>query len=82
LKEPGSVVLMAVAAKFAVSYVVTSSSSERARRFGETFSRFRSDYRRGFGWVNAFIDHLHTRLGTTSTYNGIADLQTLQIITH
>jgi hypothetical protein len=31
--------------------------------------------------VNEFIDHLYTRLGTTSTYNAIADLITLQITT-
>jgi hypothetical protein len=29
--------------------------------------------------VNEFIDHLYTRLGTTSTYNAIADLHPLQI---
>jgi hypothetical protein len=29
--------------------------------------------------VNGFIYYLHTRLGTTSTYNAIADLHTLQI---
>jgi hypothetical protein len=29
--------------------------------------------------VNGFIEHLHTRLETTSTYNAIADLHTLQI---
>jgi hypothetical protein len=29
--------------------------------------------------MNRFIDHLYTRLGTTSTYNAVADLHTLQI---
>jgi hypothetical protein len=29
--------------------------------------------------VNGFIDHLYTRLGTTSNCNAIADLPTLQI---
>jgi hypothetical protein len=33
----------------------------------------------GFGLVTGFIDHLYTRLGTTSNYNAIADLHTLQI---
>jgi hypothetical protein len=33
----------------------------------------------GFGLVNGFIDHLYTRLGTTSTHNAIADLHILQI---
>jgi hypothetical protein len=32
-----------------------------------------------FGLMNGFIYHLQTRLGTTSTYNAIADLHTLQI---
>jgi hypothetical protein len=29
--------------------------------------------------MNGFIDNLYTRLGTTSIYNDIADLHTLQI---
>jgi hypothetical protein len=33
----------------------------------------------GFGLVNGFIDHSHTWLRTTSTYNVITDLHTLQI---
>jgi hypothetical protein len=33
----------------------------------------------GFGLVNGFIDHLHARLGTTSTYKAIADLHALKI---
>jgi hypothetical protein len=31
--------------------------------------------------VNVFINHLYTLLGTTSPYNAIADLHTLQITT-
>jgi hypothetical protein len=31
--------------------------------------------------MNGFIDHLYTLLGITSTYNVIANLYTLQIIT-
>jgi hypothetical protein len=33
------------------------------------------------GEVNGFIDHLHTPLGTTSTYNTIADFHTSQTTT-
>jgi hypothetical protein len=32
-----------------------------------------SDHRRGFGLDNGFIDHLYTRLGTTSNYSAIAN---------
>jgi hypothetical protein len=35
----------------------------------------------GFALVNRFIDQLHTRLWTTSTYSAIADLHNLQITT-
>jgi hypothetical protein len=34
-----------------------------------------SDYRE-FGLLNTFIDHLRTRLGTTSIYKAIADFRT------
>jgi hypothetical protein len=40
-----------------------------------------SDYKRGLELVNEFIDHFYTWLETTSTYNAIADLHTLQITT-
>jgi hypothetical protein len=33
----------------------------------------------GFGLVNGFIDHLYTRLGTTSNYGAIANLHNSQI---
>jgi hypothetical protein len=33
----------------------------------------------GFGLVTGFIGHLYTQLVTTSTYNAIASLHTLQI---
>jgi hypothetical protein len=39
------------------------------------------DSRRHFRLNIAFIDHLYTKLGTTSNYNAIADLHTLQINT-
>jgi hypothetical protein len=35
-------------------------------------------YRRGFGLVIGFADHLYTCLGTTSNYSAIADFHTLQ----
>jgi hypothetical protein len=35
----------------------------------------------GYGLVNGFIDHLYTRLGTTSNYIAIANLNTLQMTT-
>jgi hypothetical protein len=35
----------------------------------------------GRGLVNQFIDHLYTQLGTTSNYNAIPNLTTLQITT-
>jgi hypothetical protein len=35
----------------------------------------------GFGLVNAFIDHLYTRLGTTSNYSATANLHNSQITT-
>jgi hypothetical protein len=40
-----------------------------------------SDYRKGLGWMFdiGFIDHLYTQLVTTSNYNAIANLHTLQI---
>jgi hypothetical protein len=39
------------------------------------------DYRRGFGLVNGYIDHLYTRLGTTSNYNATAKLHNSQMTT-
>jgi hypothetical protein len=37
----------------------------------------------GFGLVNGFIDYLYTPLGTTSNYNAITNLHTLQFtVTH
>jgi hypothetical protein len=39
------------------------------------------DYRMGFGLDVGFIDHLYTRLKTTSNYSAIADLRTLRITT-
>jgi hypothetical protein len=33
----------------------------------------------GDGLVNGFVDHLYTRLGTTSIYSAIAGLHTLHI---
>jgi hypothetical protein len=35
----------------------------------------------GFGWVNGFIDHLYTRLGTTSNYSRNANFHILRITT-
>jgi hypothetical protein len=35
----------------------------------------------GYELVNGFIDQLHTPHGTTSNYNAIANLHTLQITT-
>jgi hypothetical protein len=35
----------------------------------------------GFGLVNGFIDHLYTRIGTTSNYSATANLQNSQITT-
>jgi hypothetical protein len=35
----------------------------------------------GFGLVNGFIDHLDTRLETTSNYSATADLHNPQITT-
>jgi hypothetical protein len=35
----------------------------------------------GYGLLNGFIDHLYTRLGSTSHYSAIANLHTLQITT-
>jgi hypothetical protein len=40
-----------------------------------------SDYRRGFGLDIEFIDHLYTRLGTTSSYSTTSNLQNSQITT-
>jgi hypothetical protein len=40
-----------------------------------------SDYRRGFGLDIEFIDHLYTKLETTSNYSATANLHTLQITT-
>jgi hypothetical protein len=37
------------------------------------------DYRGGFGVDIAFIDHLYTRLGTTSNYSAAANLHSSQI---
>jgi hypothetical protein len=37
------------------------------------------DYRRGIDWMNGFIDHLYTRLGTTGNYSAIAVLHNSQI---
>jgi hypothetical protein len=34
-----------------------------------------------FGLDIGFIDHLHTRLGTTSSYSAAANLHTLQVTT-
>jgi hypothetical protein len=39
------------------------------------------DYRRGFGLNIGFIDHLYTRLGTTSSYSATTDLYNSQITT-
>jgi hypothetical protein len=40
-----------------------------------------NDYRQGFGLVIRFIDHLYTRLGTTSNYSASANLHSSQITT-
>jgi hypothetical protein len=39
------------------------------------------DYRWSMDWWLGFIDHLYTSLGTTSTYNTIADFHASQITT-
>jgi hypothetical protein len=39
----------------------------------------RGDYRRGFGLEIVFIHHFNMQLVTTSNYNAIADLHTLQV---
>jgi hypothetical protein len=39
------------------------------------------DYRWGMECITTFIEHLYTQLVTTSNYNAIADLHTLQITT-
>jgi hypothetical protein len=44
-------------------------------------SRFMGDYRRGFGLANGFIDHVYTRIGTTSSYSATAYLHNSQITT-
>jgi hypothetical protein len=38
-----------------------------------------SDYRRGFGLDNGFIDHFNTQLVITPNYSAIADFHTLQV---
>jgi hypothetical protein len=39
------------------------------------------DYRRRFGLVNGFIDHIYTRFGTKSSYRAAANLQNSLITT-
>jgi hypothetical protein len=43
--------------------------------------RYRGDSRRGFGLANGFMDHLYTRLGTTSNYRVTDDLHNSEITT-
>jgi hypothetical protein len=40
-----------------------------------------SEYTRGFGLENRFIDHFNTRLVTTLNNSALVNLQTLQIST-